>query len=165
MFNSYESFVCGQATCEVMNNLNPTFNAIEKAAGKLATPICLSVLVTVHPVAATFTEGVKSLFVNQAPTVRTLNVENSVDANFLNLTIPTSEEATSTPFQGQKPKPSFVPGLSTFTATTSGDTIQIYGYYSTVERSIQKINAPEWLHEESSLPNQPAPAYLGVRIV
>lgn len=165
MRNFYEAFIQGQATLEVMENFNPAFEVVEKSVAKLTKPIGLSIMIMVHPVAATLAEGVKSLFVNQAPTVRALAIENSVDANILSITEPAGEETRSSPFQGQKPKPSYIPGLSTLTATTSGDTIQLYGYYSTVERSLQKISAPDWIHEASSLPNQPVPAFYGAKTV
>ena len=162
MHNFYEAFSQGQATLEVMDNLNPTFEAVEKSVRKLAAPVGLLVMVTAYPVGATVAEAVKNIFANQTPAVKTLTIENSFTTN---LTISRAEETRSMPFQGQKPKPSYAPGLSTFTTTGSGDTIQVYGYYSTVERSIQKISKPNWIHEEASLPNRPAPAFYGARIV
>ena len=162
MQNFYEAFLQGRATFEVLDSCNPAFESVEKAASKLATPIGLSVMVMAYPVGATVAEAVKTIFANQTPAVKTLTGENSFTAN---LTVSTAEETRSMPFRGQKPKPSYVPRLSTFTTTGSGDTIHVYGYYSTVERSIQKISKPDWIHEEASLPNQPAPAFYGIKVV
>ncbi len=163
MINFYESFIRGQATCEVMKEIDPCIEAAGKTALRLATPAGLSILIAVHPVAAPLAQEAKNLFA-KSPTPQTQTVKSNVGD--LVLTVQTAE-TQKPPFQ-QTPKPSYAPGLWNLivgTTGATGDLVQTYIAYSPVERSLQKITIPNWPREESNLPNQPAPAFYGVRIV